>query len=82
MKRPGYGPAMQGRHSGPTRNAECTCFSFVLILLVKILVFGPIFALRPHMGIIVRMDPKPALKSRDVSSVSRCFAIFGLRAGS
>ena len=29
-------------------------------LLVKILVFGPIFALRPHMGKIVSMDPKPA----------------------
>ena len=30
-----------------------------LSLLVKILVFGPIFAPRPHMGKIVRMDPKP-----------------------
>ena len=29
-------------------------------LLVKILVFGPIFAPRHHMGKIVRMDPKPA----------------------
>ena len=28
-------------------------------LLVKILVFGPIFAPRLHMGKIVRMDPKP-----------------------
>ena len=26
----------------------------------KILVFGPIFAPRPHMGKIVRMDPKPS----------------------
>ena len=31
-----------------------------LSLLVKILVFGPIFAPRPSMGKIVRMDPKPA----------------------
>ena len=31
-----------------------------LFLLVKILVFGPIFAPRPHMGKIVRMDLKPA----------------------
>ena len=31
-----------------------------LSLLVKILVFVPIFAPRPHMGKIVRMDPKPA----------------------
>ena len=31
-----------------------------LSFLVKILVFGPIFAPRPHMGKIVRMDPKPA----------------------
>ena len=30
-----------------------------LSLLVKILVFGPIFAPRPHMGKIVRIDPKP-----------------------
>ena len=30
-----------------------------LSLLVKILVFGPIFAPRPHMGKTVRMDPKP-----------------------
>ena len=30
-----------------------------LYLLVKILVFGPIFAPRPHIGKIVRMDPKP-----------------------
>ena len=30
-----------------------------LSLLVNILVFGPIFAPRPHMGKIVRMDPKP-----------------------
>ena len=30
-----------------------------LSLLVKILVFGPIFASRPHLGgKIVRMDPK------------------------
>ena len=28
-------------------------------LLVMILAFGPIFAPRPHMGKIVRMDPKP-----------------------
>ena len=28
-------------------------------LFVKILVFGPIFAPRPHMGKIVRMDPEP-----------------------
>ena len=31
-----------------------------LSLLVEILVFGPIFAPRPQMGKIVRMDPKPA----------------------
>ena len=31
-----------------------------LSLLVKILVFGPIFSPRPHMGKIVCMDPKPA----------------------
>ena len=30
-----------------------------LPLLVKILVFGTLFAPRPHMGKIVRMDPKP-----------------------
>ena len=30
-----------------------------IYLLVKILVFGPIFAPRLHMGKIVRMDPKP-----------------------
>ena len=30
-----------------------------LSFLVKILVFGPVFAPRPHMGKIVRMDPKP-----------------------
>ena len=29
-------------------------------LLVKILVFGPIFAPRLHMGKIVRMGPKPS----------------------
>ena len=29
-------------------------------LLVKILVFGPIFAPRPYMGKIVHNDPKPA----------------------
>ena len=38
-----------------------------LSLLVNILVFGPIFAPKPQMSKIVRMDPKPALKSRDVS---------------
>ena len=32
-----------------------------LSLLVKILMFGPIFAPRPHMGKIVRMDPKRVL---------------------
>ena len=31
-------------------------------LLVKILVFGPIFAPRPHMGKIVRMDPNQPKK--------------------
>ena len=31
-----------------------------LSFLVNILVFGPIFAPRPHMGKVVRMDPKPA----------------------
>ena len=31
-----------------------------LSFLVMILVFGPIFAPRLHMGKIVRMDPKPA----------------------
>ena len=31
----------------------------VIPLLVKILVFGTLFAPRPHMGKIVRMDPKP-----------------------
>ena len=31
-----------------------------IALLVKILVFGPIFGPRPHMGKIVRMNPKPA----------------------
>ena len=40
-------------------------------LLVNILVFGPIFAPRPHMGKVVRMDPKPALTIRDVSWPSR-----------
>ena len=30
-----------------------------IYLLVKILVFGPIFAPRPHMGKIVRVDLKP-----------------------
>ena len=38
-----------------------------LSLLVYILVFGPIFAPRPHMGKIVRMDPKPPYKFRGVS---------------
>ena len=33
-----------------------------LSLLVNILVFDPIFSLRPHMGKIVRMDPKPHFK--------------------
>ena len=35
-----------------------------LSLLVKILVFGPIVSPRPHMGKIVRMDPK---STRDVT---------------
>ena len=30
-----------------------------LLILVKLLVSGPIIAPRPHMGKIVRMDPKP-----------------------
>ena len=30
-----------------------------LSLFVTILVFGPIFAPRPHMGTIVRLHPKP-----------------------
>ena len=30
--------------------------------LFNILIFGPIFAPRPHMANIARMDPKPALK--------------------
>ena len=30
-----------------------------LSFLVNILVFGPIFAPGPHMGKIVRMNPKP-----------------------
>ena len=34
-------------------------FLRAISLLVKILVFGPIYAPRPHMGKIVRMDPKP-----------------------
>ena len=54
---------------------NCLCFhdksnSFnikALALFVKMLVFGPIFAARPHMGKIVHMDPKPPLKRRDVS---------------
>ena len=32
--------------------------------------FCPIFALRPHMGNIARMDPKPLSKLRDVSCPS------------
>ena len=35
--------------------------------LFQILIFCPIFAPRPHMGNIVRMDPKPPSKDWDVS---------------
>ena len=39
---------------------ESNCVQIKAIyLLVKILVFSPIFAPRPDMGEIVRMDPKP-----------------------
>ena len=38
-----------------------------LSFFVKILMFGPIFAPRPHIGKLVHMDPKQPLKSRDVS---------------
>ena len=33
--------------------------SKLYLFWLKILVFGPIFAPRLHMGKIVRMDPKP-----------------------
>ena len=38
-----------------------------LFYLVHNLVFTPVFAPRPHMGTIVRMDPKLPSKCRDVS---------------
>ena len=45
--------------------------NYALFPLVQILVFAPVFAPRPRMGSIARMDPKLPLKCQDVSWPSR-----------